>query len=203
MSSISIVSPLQHAPSATYRIEAFCRDDDGARQTALTVTCAIYSTASGLWWSVADGVWGAIKVANTLAQVSAANLPGVYAVEIDHADQDPAGDEAYYLIEVTSNGGGTPAAPTAITALRFVHDLRTLKISDTAVAGIVAKPVLNLLQLWRALKVAFTHNSRLDPNSMKQIFYKEDGVTVAMSFDTKDAAGASSIREVCRSERDA
>ena len=201
--TIRLLTPIDQRPGSTFRIEALYRDDSGASQAGRTVTYALLNTASGQWWDAVGGLWSVAKIDNAMAEVSAVDLPGVYFTSIDHAILDPAEVESNYLIEVISDSaGGLPVAPRDTEVVRMRYDLLTLKIGDADVAGTVAKPVRTLLQLWRAIKVAFTHNSTLDDATKKQIFYKEDGATIAMSFDVKDAAGMSSIREICRSERD-
>lgn len=203
MSSIKIASSSEWRSGAAFRLEAMCRDDNGAAQTGRTVTYALQNNSGGQWWNAAGGVWAGAKVNNPMAQVDAVNLPGLYATALSHTALDPANLEGQYTLEVTNtNGGGTPAAPTDLGTVRLRYDLWSMKISDAVIPDVIPKHIVYLRHLFKALKVVLTHNRKLDDVTKEEKFFAEDGTTVVMSYDLEDAAGNSSVREVFQKKRD-
>ena len=187
MAAVEILTPEQVNVGGVIRLVARATNDAGAPDPDRTVTYAIYAPATGLWWNATNVAWEAARVENALPAVVA--FDGIYTVALIHADLSPGENAGDWLVEVTSDAVGSPRACSAI----FVRHTAT---SAPIVDNTVADPPDTVVEILRALRYFLVGERQVDDTSKRLIFYRDDGETVAMSFDLSDAAGQASVREV-------
>jgi len=197
MAEVKIVSALTHEPDLTETMAAFY-SNAGAGVSAGNVKVLVQRPSDGKCWDFGTSTWQLLPLSAALTEVDAVNMPGLYARSIDWSVLSPvSGAEADFNVYVS-----VPTVPVDYAVvLKLRQGLSTLTVADSVVPTPAASPTLTMGELMTALMVFVRNNQFLDDIQKQQIFYKADGVTPAMTFDCKDAAGLFTIREVFKKER--
>ena len=196
MATVNFVSPnLMRVRDTVMRFAIAARDGAGALDTGLACTCAVQRTSDSKWWNVAGGTWDVALVANPMTEVSAVDLPGLYELVLNYTTLFPAGVNAEYTLRLIGSDGVVTAQDVQV--VRVNHWLDSHIINDDAVTN----PLADLGELLRVLRAFFGNDQMLDDADKKLILFADDGTTPLVEFDTTDAAGIASVREIFQMER--
>jgi len=196
ISKLEITTSLVHEPGATETIAAFY-SANGIGVPAETVKLRIQRASDSLWWDFGTSSWEVWVNNLVLTELDAVNLPGLYSASLDWAALSPVpGAEGDFNVFVYVSAVADDAG-----VLKLRQGLSTLAVNDGVVPTPAASPNLTLAELLTALMVYVRNNQQINDAAKQHVFFSADGVTPAMAFDTLDAAGLATTREVFKKER--
>ena len=184
MATLEILTPEVVLVGSTLRVVAFVKNNLGAPVDTSTLTYALFDLTTNRWWDATDEAWEVNRVENAMALLDPA---GIYSADVDVVTANPATLAKEWLVFVTCDN---PALQSA-RGLSLRHSLMTQPVADAAIPADVS----TLSDLLTLLRATFSHDQIVDDTTKRLIIYQADGVTPAIQFNLKDAAGTATTRE--------
>lgn len=195
MATTEIINKNFVEPTGNFRVAVLCKDDTGAVNSGLSPIFLLYRFLDGKWWNETNEAWEGAVVVNSLTEVDAAQIPGVYSAAISMNNVTPN----FSLTDMVLYVQDDAVAPTSFSAgiLHPVWGFLSAGVFDTEIAN----PVDTFPKLLTALRAFLTHNQEINDDNKQLVIYKENGEDPAIAFNLKDAAGLPSGREPFSKER--
>ena len=191
MPSVTFASTDRVEPGATHIITLLALDASGDPE-AVPPTAKIYDPTMDKYWRGAVTGWSEMPGAETGVVVDAANMVGLYKIEVAIPALPQEG--VLYVYATSASNSGKSAAQALLPRPRTVNEP---VVASTFPANSHADTVAKVFSL---LKCVHLGDQEIDPLTKKLIISNSNDVA-AVSFNLKDATGLSSAREVWKKER--